>query len=70
MVKAMKRRDFESALRAAGCSVVSEDGKHTKWRCSCGGNHTANVPRHVEISPGVVRDTIRRMPCQEKGWLQ
>ncbi len=70
MVKAMKRRDVEQALRGAGCTVVSEDGAHTKWRCSCGEGHTANIPRHTEISPGVIRDTAKRIACQKKGWLQ
>ena len=70
MVKAMRRRQVEEALRRAGCRVVSDEGKHTKWECSCGEGHTANIPRHGDISPGVVRDTLRRMPCQRKGWLQ
>jgi hypothetical protein len=70
MVKAMKRRDVEAALRSGGCVVISDDGKHTKWQCSCGEGHTANIPRHGEVSPGVIRDTTKRMPCQRKGWLQ
>lgn len=70
MVKAMKRRDVEAALSNAGCYVVSDGGKHTKWTCCCGEGHTANIPRHGEISPGVIRDTTKRMPCQMKGWLQ
>ncbi len=32
--------------------------------------HTANIPRHIVISPAVVRDTIRRLACLPKGWLQ
>jgi hypothetical protein len=69
MAKAMKRRDVESALRGKGCNVVSDKGDHTKWGCRCGA-HTAPVPRHLNISPGVVRDIIRRMECLEEGWLQ
>jgi hypothetical protein len=70
VVKAMRRRDVEAALMRAGCHVISDKGSHTKWGCSCPQKHSANIPRHGEISPGVVRDTIKRMPCQKEGWLQ
>ena len=68
MAKAMKRREVERSLRAAGCQVLSEDGIHTKWICPCG-QHSANIPRHTMISPGVVRSTIQRLACLEEGWL-
>jgi hypothetical protein len=32
--------------------------------------HSANVPRHTVLSPGVVRDVGNRMACLPKGWLQ
>ena len=69
MVKAMTLRDVESALRGQRCTVISQSGPHTKWGCPCG-RHTAPVPRHTIVSPGVVRDIRRRMECLEKGWLQ
>ena len=69
MVKAMRIRALEAALRRHGCHITSEDGPHTKWVCPCG-EHTANIPRHREISPGVVRDMIRRMVCLPEGWLR
>jgi hypothetical protein len=59
----------ERALSAHDCRVVSDRGPLTKWSCPCG-RHSANVPRHVVVSPGVVADTIRRMECLPKGWLQ
>jgi predicted RNA binding protein YcfA (HicA-like mRNA interferase family) len=65
----MKLRDIQRALTAAGCMSVSDDGKHTKWRCPCG-NHVTAVPRHREISPGVVRNLINDLGCLAKGWLQ
>jgi hypothetical protein len=68
MAKAMKRRDVERALRRQGCEVIAE-GPHTKWLCPSG-EHTANIPHHKEISPGVIRDTIARMTCLPEGWLQ
>lgn len=64
----MKLRDVEVALLAQDCHVLSDRGPHTKWGCPCG-RHTANLPRHTTVTPGVVRDTIRRMACLPKGWL-
>lgn len=69
MAKAMRLRDIEAALHANRCTVVSDKGEHTKWGCPCG-VHTAPVPRHRTISPGVVRDIQRRMQCLGEGWLQ
>ena len=70
MTRPMKKRDVESALMKNGCEILSDKGIHTKWTCSCGGKHTANIPRHREISPGVIDDTIKRLKCLEEGWLQ
>lgn len=69
MAKAMRLRDMTRALARAGCSVKSEGGAHTKWICPCG-RHSANIPRHVSVSAGVVASTITRMACLTKGWLQ
>ena len=69
MVKAMKLRDVERALLASGCSIKSDRGAHTKWLCPCGA-HSANIPRHTTISPGVVANTVKRMSCLPGGWLQ
>jgi hypothetical protein len=68
MVKAMRHRAVEAALRRHGCRVISESGAHTKWACPCGA-HAANIPRNREVSAGVVRDTGRRMSCLPEGWL-
>jgi len=67
VAKEMKRRDVNRALRRAGCVIKNDDGPHTTWQC---GQHTADIPRHVSILPGVVRDTISRMTCLPEGWLQ
>lgn len=67
----MRKRNVEQALKAEGCSPVANSGRgeHEKWVCPCG-KHTANVPRHAEISAGVVGDIQKRMACLSKGWLQ
>lgn len=69
MAKAMKRRDVEQALKNHNCSIKSTRGIHDKWVCS-DGRHSANIPRHTIVSPGVVRDIIHRLECLETGWLQ
>lgn len=69
MAKEMKRRQVEKALTTQGCTKVSENGPHTKWKCPCGA-HVAAVPRHPEVTPGVVRNIIQHLACLPKGWLQ
>ena len=69
MAKAMRLREVNQALRRAGCLVRATSGGHTKWICPCG-QHSANIPRHVTVSPGVVASTIKRMACLPGGWLQ
>jgi predicted RNA binding protein YcfA (HicA-like mRNA interferase family) len=65
----MRLREIERALTAAGCTKTYDDGRHTKWGCPCG-KHTTAVPRHRDISPGVVRNLIRDLACLPKGWLK
>jgi hypothetical protein len=69
MAKAMRRRDVIRVLQSHECTSVGGKGPHEKWLCPCG-QHSANIPRHTTISPGVVRDTIERMECLPEGWLQ
>jgi hypothetical protein len=69
MATAMKLRDVVKALTTQECTIRSDDGNHTKWICPCG-RHSANIPRHRIVSPGVVRDTIKRLDCLPEGWLQ
>lgn len=70
MAKPMKYRNVEKALRKNNCVHVSTRGSHEKWACPCG-QHTAIVAQHGgEVSPGVVRDTIVKLECLRKGWLQ
>lgn len=69
MAKPMKLHDVNRALSRAGCSVKATSGAHVKWVCPCG-QHSANIPRHARVSPGVVADTIKRMTCLPGGWLQ
>jgi predicted RNA binding protein YcfA (HicA-like mRNA interferase family) len=68
-MKPMAKRLVIKALRRNGCSKVSDDGKHEKWQCPCE-EHVTAVPRHAEISVGVVRSIQRDIECLPDGWLQ
>lgn len=71
MVKAMKRRDVLRKFKANGI-VFKRQGKgdHDVWVCTCGENHEIVLTDTREISPGLIRQTIQKMTCRPKGWLQ
>ncbi len=69
MTAPMKRRAVERALRAVGCVVLREGGRHTVWVCTCGVEHRTAVPRHREISPGVLDNIRADIACEAEGWL-
>jgi HicA toxin of bacterial toxin-antitoxin, len=64
----MKRKDVEKALRQAHCHVERQGARHTIWRCPCG-KHVAPVPRHSEVTAGVVGAIGKEMACLAEGWL-
>lgn len=67
--KPMKRAGVVAALDAQACEVLRDKGDHTVYVCPCG-SHRAPVPRHRNISAGVVRSIARQMTCLPEGWLQ
>lgn len=69
MVKGMKRREVESALKAQHCRPLRNRGGHEVWGCPCG-QHTFSLPNHTVTSPGVVRKAITTLTCLPEGWLQ
>lgn len=70
MVNAMRYREVRKALQDNHCrGPVSGKGDHEKWYCPCG-NHMAVVTNSRVVSPGVVRDTIKKLECLPEGWLQ
>ena len=66
----MKRRDVLKRLADAGVVWLREGGEHTLYVCTCGGEHKTAVPRHGEISAGVVGSIQKQIACAPKGWLQ
>jgi len=69
MVKAIRYRDMEKALRREGCAWRQGKGDHINWYCPCG-LHMAVVTQARIVSPGVVRDAIEKLACPPEGWLQ
>ncbi len=65
----MARRRVEKALRDHGCTLTRDTGRHTVWTCPCR-KHTAPVPRHRDVSAGVVKSIQSQMACLPEGWLQ
>ena len=68
-MKPMAKRLVIKALRRKECAKVSDDGRHEKWLCPCG-KHVTAVPRHSEVTAGVVRGIQLDMECLPEGWLQ
>lgn len=69
MPKPMKRREVIARLTAIGATELRDKGDHTVYGCTCG-QHIAPVPRHKEITAGVVGSIQKQMACAPKGWLQ
>ena len=69
MVKAMTYREMAAAMSTNGCTSKPGPGDHEKWYCPCG-QHMTVVTRPGIVSPGLVREAIRRLVCLPKGWLQ
>ena len=70
-MKPMTKRQVVAALARQRCRKVGDSGKHEKWGCplECR-QHVSSLPRHDEITAGVVRNLIRDLKCLPEGWLQ
>jgi predicted RNA binding protein YcfA (HicA-like mRNA interferase family) len=69
MVKPIRYRDMARALKRAGCESRPGKGDHEVWTCPCG-KHRAVITKPGEVSPGLVRDAIKKLECLEEGWLE
>lgn len=69
MVKGMRYREIEQKLLSEGCKWRNGKGSHINWYCPCGQHHVS-VDKHTHVSPGVVRDIIKKLTCLPEGWLQ
>jgi len=69
MVRAIRHRDLARALLDCGCTPTEGRGDHQKWYCRCG-QHMAVIVEARIVSPGVVRDAIKKLACLPEGWLR
>ena len=68
MTKPIKYRDLAALLRTNGCTRKQGRGDHEKWSCPCGA-HMAVITHQREVSPGVTRDTEKKLACLPEGWM-
>jgi hypothetical protein len=69
VAKALRYREVRAALLAQGCTSRQGKGDHEKWYCPCG-EHIAVITQSRTVPPGVVSDTIKKLSCLPKEWLQ
>jgi len=57
----MKRREFLKYLRAQGCELLREGGRHSWWH-NPSQNKRSAIPRHAEI-----KNIIAKKICKDLG---
>ncbi|MCK5272550.1 MAG: type II toxin-antitoxin system HicA family toxin [Sedimentisphaerales bacterium] len=55
----MKRREFLKYLRAQGCELLREGGRHSWWHNSSQNKRSA-IPRHTEIKNILAKKNMQR----------
>lgn len=68
-MKAMSYRRLVKLLGQCGCTMRQGKGDHEKWYCP-DGDHMVPIPHSQQISPGVLRDVVRKLACLPEGWLR
>lgn len=66
MVKPQKYRDVARFLRSQGWRHVRTKGSHEMWEGPDG--EKQSIPRHSQVSAGVVRQIIERLPGTPANW--
>jgi predicted RNA binding protein YcfA (HicA-like mRNA interferase family) len=68
VAKPMKYRDIVKRLRKHNCTHRAGKGDHVVWTSPAG--KIVSIPKHREVSPGVVGDIIDKLTDLPEGWLQ
>ncbi|MGO3151268.1 MAG: type II toxin-antitoxin system HicA family toxin [Galactobacter sp.] len=66
MVVPQKYRDVVSVLRRNGWQLLRTSGSHEVWRSPAGRRFV--IPRHGDVSAGVVRQLVSLLEEKPKGW--
>ena len=65
-MKPQKKRDVLKALKANGWQLVRTTGGHEWWEGPDGQGEA--IPRHTEISAGVVAKLAKKLESVPKNW--
>ncbi|RFA10566.1 hypothetical protein B7R54_16145 [Subtercola boreus] len=66
MVKEVKQREVERVLAAEGWILARTKGGHNVWKSPDG--ESLAIPTHGTVSPGVVRQVLKRVPGAPERW--
>ena len=67
MVKEASQRDVERFLVRQGWRLLRTKGRHNVWG-SPEGDDSLAIPTHGRVSPGVVRQVMRKVPGTPENW--
>ena len=67
MVKEVKQREVEKVLAQQGWTLLRTKGGHNVWGSPDGSDSVA-IPTHGRVSPGVVRQVIKKLPDSPANW--
>lgn len=67
MVREVKQRVLERFLASEWWFLLSSKGGHNVWGSPDGSDSVA-IPTHGTVSPGVVRQVIKKLPDTPAGW--
>lgn len=65
-MKAQKKKDVVKVLKANGWQPVRSSGRHEWWEGPNGIGEA--IPRHNEISPGVIRKLAAKLEQVPESW--
>jgi predicted RNA binding protein YcfA (HicA-like mRNA interferase family) len=66
VVREVRQREVEAVLRANGWVLLRNKGGHNVWKAADG--DTLAIPTHGIVSPGVVRQVIKKVPKAPEKW--
>lgn len=67
MVREVKQRDVERFLADRDWKLLRTKGGHNVWG-SPDGTDSIAIPTHGRVSPGVVRQVIKKLPDAPASW--
>ena len=66
MVREVRQREVEQVLAENGWILMRTKGGHNVWKSKSG--ETLAIPTHGTVSPGVVRQVLKKVPEAPAQW--